>query len=68
MLVGTPSGVALAPEGSAHQSITTPSIGIEQPDCVSYEPAFAIDAEWALLSSLARPGGTSAYLRCPPGR
>ncbi|MGH3248027.1 MAG: transketolase-like TK C-terminal-containing protein [Trebonia sp.] len=66
ILVGTPSGVTLAPEGGAHQSITTPSIGIEQPGCVSYEPAFAIDTEWALLACLAqlgRPDGTSAYLR-----
>src|SRR5271165_6367356 len=66
ILVGTPSGVSLAPEGGAHQSITTPSIGIEQPGCVSYEPAFAIDAEWCLLASLARlgrPDGCSAYLR-----
>jgi pyruvate dehydrogenase E1 component len=66
ILVGTPSGVTLAPEGGAHQSITTPSIGIEQPGCVSYEPAFAIDTEWALLACLDRlgkPDGTSAYLR-----
>jgi pyruvate dehydrogenase E1 component len=66
ILVGTPSGVTLAPEGGAHQSVTTPSIGIEQPGCVSYEPAFAIDVEWTLLACLAqlgRPGGTSAYLR-----
>jgi hypothetical protein len=33
ILVGTPSGVTLAPEGGAHQSIKTPSIGLEQPDC-----------------------------------
>ncbi|HJT03790.1 MAG TPA: pyruvate dehydrogenase [Pseudonocardiaceae bacterium] len=66
ILVGTPSGVTLAPEGGAHQSITTPSIGIEQPGCISYEPAFAIDVEWTLLACLAqlgKPGGTSAYLR-----
>jgi pyruvate dehydrogenase E1 component len=66
ILVGTPSGVSLAPEGGAHQSITTPSIGIEQPGCVTYEPAFAIDVEWSLLACLARlgrPDGTSAYLR-----
>ncbi|HEY1968689.1 MAG TPA: pyruvate dehydrogenase, partial [Pseudonocardia sp.] len=66
ILVGTPSGVTLAPEGGAHQSIKTPSIGIEQPGCVSYEPAFAIDVEWTLLAALAqlgRPDGGSAYLR-----
>ncbi|MGY6498225.1 MAG: transketolase-like TK C-terminal-containing protein [Microcella sp.] len=66
ILVGTPSGVTLAPEGGAHQSIKTPSIGIEQPGCLAYEPAFAIDAEWTLLAAMAqlgRPGGQSAYLR-----
>ncbi|MBW8797550.1 MAG: pyruvate dehydrogenase [Streptomyces sp.] len=66
ILVGTPSGVTLAPEGGAHQSITTPSLGIEQPGCVTYEPAFAVDTEWCLLAALGnlgRPDGSSAYLR-----
>jgi pyruvate dehydrogenase E1 component len=66
ILVGTPSGVTLAPEGGAHQSIKTPSIGLEQPGCVTYEPAFVLDTEWCLLASLGRlgrPGGSSAYLR-----
>jgi pyruvate dehydrogenase E1 component len=66
ILVGTPSGVTLAPEGGAHQSITTPSIGLEQPDCTTYEPAFAVDVEWTMLAALAqlgRQGGRSAYLR-----
>lgn len=66
ILVGTPSGVTLAPEGGAHQSIKTPSIGLEQPGCTSYEPAFALDTEWVLLDSLSRlgrPDGTSSYLR-----
>ncbi|WP_202377356.1 transketolase-like TK C-terminal-containing protein [Mycobacterium paraintracellulare] len=66
ILVGTPSGVTLAPEGGAHQSITTPSVGLEQPGCVSYEPAFAIDVQWTLLEclrNLGRPAGGSAYLR-----
>src|SRR3954452_11112343 len=66
ILVGTPSGVTLAPEGGAHQSIKTPSIGLEQPNCTTYEPAFALDTEWCLLASLARlgrPDGGSAYLR-----
>jgi pyruvate dehydrogenase E1 component len=66
ILVGTPSGVSLAAEGGAHQSIKTPSIGLEQPGCLSYEPAFALDAEWTLLaamSQLGRPDGRSAYIR-----
>ena len=66
ILVGTPSGVTLAPEGGAHQSIITPSIGLEQPGCVAFEPAFAQDLEWCLLdamSRLGREGGSSSYLR-----
>jgi pyruvate dehydrogenase E1 component len=66
ILVGTPSGVTLGPEGGAHQSVITPSIGIEQPGCVFYEPAFGQDLEWILLhalSRLGRRGGESAYLR-----
>ncbi|MFB8387886.1 transketolase C-terminal domain-containing protein [Microbacterium sp. NPDC055910] len=66
ILVGTPSGVTLAPEGGAHQSITTPSIGLEQPGCIAWEPAFAQDLEWTMLEAMSRigtPGGTSAYFR-----
>jgi pyruvate dehydrogenase E1 component len=66
ILVGTPAGVTLAPEGGAHQSIITPSVGLEQPRCVAWEPAFGQDLEWTLLHALGRLGrsdGTSAYLR-----
>jgi pyruvate dehydrogenase E1 component len=66
ILIGTPSGVTLAPEGGAHQSITTPSIGLEQPECTAWEPAFAQDLEWCLLEAMTRigrPGGRSAYFR-----
>lgn len=66
ILVGTPSGVTLAGEGGAHQSVITPSIGVEAPNVVAYEPAFAQDFEWCFLNALAhlgRPGGQSAYFR-----
>jgi pyruvate dehydrogenase E1 component len=66
ILIGTPSGVTLAPEGGAHQSIITPSVGLEQPRCVAWEPAFGQDLEWTLLAALAglgRPNGSSAYFR-----
>lgn len=66
ILVGTPSGVTLAPEGGAHQSITTPSIGLEQPGCIAWEPAFAQDLEWTFLHAASRvgiAGGTSSYFR-----
>ncbi len=66
ILVGTPSGVTLAPEGGAHQSIITPSVGVEQPRCVAWEPAFGQDLQWALLHALSKLGrvdGSSAYFR-----
>jgi pyruvate dehydrogenase E1 component len=66
ILIGTPSGVTLAPEGGAHQSIITPSVGIEQPRCIAWEPAFGQDLEWTLLYALSRlgqPDGTSSYFR-----
>ncbi|OCW56028.1 1-deoxy-D-xylulose-5-phosphate synthase N-terminal domain-containing protein [Hoeflea olei] len=51
MVVGTPSGVALAPEGGAHQSIGTPLVGMSQDGLAAFEPAFAdelaIIMEWA---------------------
>ncbi|WP_344049930.1 transketolase-like TK C-terminal-containing protein [Microbacterium aoyamense] len=66
ILVGTPSGITLAAEGGAHQSIITPSIGIEQPGVVSLEPAFAQDFEWLMLEALSRlghSGGSGSYFR-----
>ena len=66
ILVGTPSGVTLAPEGGAHQSIVTPSVGLEQPGCTTWEPAFALDLEWCLLAAMGMLGkadGGSSYLR-----
>jgi pyruvate dehydrogenase E1 component len=40
LLVGTPSGVTLAPEGGAHQSIGTPLLGMAQDGLAAFEPAF----------------------------
>jgi pyruvate dehydrogenase E1 component len=51
MLVGTPSGITLAPEGGAHQSIASPLIGMSQDGLAAFEPAFvdelAVIMEWA---------------------
>lgn len=66
ILVGTPSGVTLSAEGGAHQSVSTPSIGLEQPGCIAWEPAFAQDLEWCLLHAMDRVGvadGISSYFR-----
>jgi len=40
MVVATPSGITLAPEGGAHQSISEPLIGLAQDGLASFEPAF----------------------------
>ena len=67
IVVGTPSGVSLSPEGGAHQSSVTPSLGIELPNLVFYEPCFARSVEWTLLEALRgcadRQDGFSTYLR-----
>lgn len=67
VLAATPSGITLAPEGGAHQSTITPSIGIELPGLRAYEPAFAQEAIWCLLEGirgcLDRTDGFSTYLR-----
>jgi pyruvate dehydrogenase E1 component len=67
IFAGTPSGVSLSPEGGAHQSTVTPSLGIELPGLDFYEPAFAREVEWALLEALRqccdREHGLSTYFR-----
>jgi pyruvate dehydrogenase E1 component len=67
IFAGTPSGVTLSPEGGAHQSIITPSIGLALPGLVTYEPCFAKELEWIVLAGLAsladREEGECLYLR-----
>ena len=66
LLVGTPSGLTLGPEGGAHQSINTPLIGMGQPNLVYFEPAWAdevaLTMRWA-FEHLQKPDGSSVYLR-----
>jgi pyruvate dehydrogenase E1 component len=66
VVVATPSGVTLSPEGGAHQSVITPGIGIALPGITYFEPAFAREVEWILLAALADVAarrGESLYLR-----
>jgi pyruvate dehydrogenase E1 component len=67
VFAGTPAGVTLSPEGGAHQSSITASIGLELPGVRLYEPCFARETEWALLEGLRqcldRDNGVSTYLR-----
>ncbi len=66
MVVGTPSGLTLAAEGGAHQSIITPLIGLGQPGLTQFEPAFAdeltIMMHWSFGHMQVEDGG-SVYLR-----
>src|SRR3546814_1687442 len=66
LLVGTPSGLTLAAEGGAHQSINTPLIGMGQPNLAYFEPAWADEVaammRWS-FEHLQRPDGSSVYLR-----
>ena len=66
MVVATPAGITLAPEGGAHQSISTPMIGMGHPGLTSFEPAFADElAEimaWGFHHMQADDGG-AIYLR-----
>ena len=72
ILVATPSGISLAGEGGAHQSIATPLIGMAQDGLSSFEPAYvdelATILRWAFehvqrpAGDVRDPGG-SVYLR-----
>ncbi|MHB8505371.1 MAG: 1-deoxy-D-xylulose-5-phosphate synthase N-terminal domain-containing protein, partial [Acidimicrobiales bacterium] len=66
VVVGTPSGATLAPEGGAHQSGITASIGIELPGVTFAEPAYARALDWLMCDGLDRltaADGDSLYLR-----
>ena len=66
ILVATPSGLTLAPEGGAHQSIAEPLIGLAQPGLTAFEPAYADELavllRWA-LAEIQRDDGESVYFR-----
>src|SRR4051812_883208 len=66
LLVATPSGITLGPEGGAHQSIKPPLIALGQPGLRHYEPAYA-DELAAMMREAFRliddPNGESTYLR-----
>jgi len=66
LLVATPSGITLGPEGGAHQSINPPLIALGQPGLRHYEPAY-VDELAAMMQEAFRliedPNGESTYLR-----
>jgi pyruvate dehydrogenase E1 component len=66
LLVSTPSGLTLAPEGGQHQSVNTPLIGIAQDRLASFEPAhadeLAVLMRWA-FEHMQKPDGSAVWLR-----
>jgi pyruvate dehydrogenase E1 component len=66
ILAAMPSGISLAPEGGAHQSVLTPLIGIGQPGLTAFEPAFVDELAEMLRWSfehLQADDGEAVYLR-----
>ena len=67
IIAGTPSGVTLSPEGGAHQSTVTSSLGMELPNLDYFEPCFAQELAWIMLAAVEqcidRVTGRSSYLR-----
>ncbi|MFF4881068.1 pyruvate dehydrogenase [Micromonospora sp. NPDC000668] len=60
VVAGTPSGITLAPEGGAHQSTITASVGLELPGVTFLEPAYAASLDWLLCDALGQIAGGSA--------
>ncbi|SCF40151.1 pyruvate dehydrogenase E1 component [Micromonospora purpureochromogenes] len=59
VVAGTPSGITLAPEGGAHQSTITASVGLELPGVTFLEPAYAASLDWLLCDALGQMAGGS---------
>jgi pyruvate dehydrogenase E1 component len=66
LLVGTPSGITLAPEGGQHQSTNTPLLAIVQDRLASYEPAYCDELAILLRHAfdwMQKPEGSAVWLR-----
>ena len=66
LLVSTPSGLSLAPEGGQHQSINTPLIGMAQDRLASFEPAYVDELAILLRHAfvhMQKPDGCAVWLR-----
>jgi pyruvate dehydrogenase E1 component len=64
IVAGTPSGVTLAPEGGAHQSTITGSVGLALPNVTFIEPAYATALDWLMCGALQ---AIAAANSTPPG-
>ena len=66
LLVSTPSGLTLAPEGGQHQSTNTPLIGMAADRLASFEPAYVDELAILLrhaFEHMQKPDGSAVWLR-----
>jgi pyruvate dehydrogenase E1 component len=66
LLVSTPSGLTLAPEGGQHQSVNTPLIGMAADRLASFEPTHVDELGILLRHAFAfmqSPDGSAVWLR-----
>jgi pyruvate dehydrogenase E1 component len=66
LLVSTPSGITLAPEGGQHQSVNTPLLGMAADRLASYEPAYLDELAILLRHAfvhMQQPDGSAVWLR-----
>ncbi len=67
IIAGTPSGVTLSPEGGAHQSTVTSSLGMELPNLNYFEPCYATELAWLMVDAISecfeRHNGRASYFR-----
>ena len=67
LLVSTPSGLTLAPEGGQHQSLNTPLIGMAADRLASYEPAYVDELAILLRHALRAHAGAGRVARSGSG-
>lgn len=66
LLISTPAGLTLAPEGGQHQSVNTPLIGMAADRLASFEPAYVDELAVLLRHAfdwMQRPDGSAVWLR-----
>jgi pyruvate dehydrogenase E1 component len=66
LLVSTPSGLTLAPEGGQHQSLNTPLIGMAADRLAAYEPSYVDELAILLRHAfhhMQQPDGSAVWLR-----
>jgi pyruvate dehydrogenase E1 component len=66
MVIGTPSGVTLAPEGAQHSWKND----IQMPNIITWEPAYGVEVDWIVAETVRRhaagddKGRSGVVLRC----